>query len=89
MSGGMKIKKIEFVSAGFAEILASDGVRNIVQEHTEAICDRANANLVTEGEGFKCNVLSPPGRHLGVVFATDHASLVAETEEKALSRAVL
>lgn len=88
MNKGYQIEKIEFVSSGFAEILRSAGVQSIVQQHTDAICARANANLTEESEGFKSKVLSPPNRYLGVVYTTDHASRVAEAEEKALSRAV-
>ena len=90
LQGGMKISKIEFVSAGFKEILSSDGVAAIITQHTEAICDRANANLSEESEGFKSRVFQGggQGRVVGTVYTTDHASRVAEAEEKALSRAV-
>lgn len=88
--GGMKIEKIQFVSAGFKEILNSPGVESIIRQHTEAIGERANANLHVESEGYKTKVFTGggQGRVVGVVYTTDHASMVAETEDKALSKAV-
>lgn len=85
-----EIEKIEFVSAGFKEILNSSGVESIIRQHTEATAAAANANLTTESEGFRSKVFtgSGQGRVVGVVYTTDHASMVAEAEEKALSRAV-
>jgi len=85
-----KITKIEFVSAGFKQILNSPGVESMIRQHTEAVCDRANANLHTESEGYLSKVFTGggQGRVVGVVYTTDHASMVAEAEEKALSRAV-
>lgn len=85
-----KIEKIEFISAGFKEILNSGGVAAIITKHTEAVCERANANLTEESEGFRSKVFqgAGQGRVVGTVYTTDHASRVAEAEEKALSRAV-
>ena len=92
MSGlkGMKVDKIKFKSEGFKEILNSGGVQGLVETHTSAICARANANLNVDSVGFKYRVFqgSSADRWVGVVYTTDHASCVAETEEKALSRAV-
>lgn len=87
---GLKIEKIEFVSSGFKEILNSSGVEAIIRQHTEATAAAANANLSEESEGFKSKVFtgSGQGRVVGVVYTTDPASIVAEAEEKALSRAV-
>lgn len=85
-----KVTKIEFVSAGFKGILNSPGVENMIRQRTEAICDRANGNLHVKSEGYKSKVFTGggQGRVVGVVYTTDHASMVAEAEEKALSRAV-
>ena len=87
---GVKIEKIEFVSAGFKEILNSPGVESMIRQQTDAVCGRANANLHTESEGFLSKVFTGggQGRVVGVVYTSDHASMVAEAEEKALSRAV-
>lgn len=83
--------KIEFKSEGFQAILNSEGVRGLIEAKTEAVCGRANANLEVESVGYKSNVIQGnrrTERWLGFVYTTDHASMVAETEDKALSRAV-
>ena len=87
---GMKIEKITFVSSGFKEILNSSGVESIIRSQTDAVCARANANLNEESEGFRSKVFTGggQGRVVGTVYTTDHASMVAEAENKALSRAV-
>ena len=88
--------KIKFISEGFQEILQSEGVRSAVESATYAIQDNANANNVRGGEGFASSVRMAPAvkshgnlpRWIGQVYTTDHASMVAEAEDKALSRAV-
>lgn len=83
--------KIEFNSAGFREILTSDGVRAVVQSATEEIQAKANANIAEESEGFSAQVRIGGyggGRWIGHVTTTDRASIVAESEDKALTRAV-
>lgn len=90
MSKSGKITKIEFISAGFKEVLNSPGVENMIRQQTEAVRSRANGNLHVESEGFTSKVFTGAGqgRVVGVVYTTDHASMAAEAEEKALSRAV-
>ena len=85
-----KVKSIKFVSAGFKSILNSSGVESMIRQQTEAIRDRANGNLHVDSEGFESKVYtgSGQGRVVGVVHTTDYASMAAESEEKALSRAV-
>ena len=88
---GMRIGKITWNHVGFQQILNSDGVRNIISSHTDATCAAANANLTAQSEGFKSIVKKgkcSTVRWTGFVYSTDHASLAAEMEEKALSRAV-
>lgn len=94
---GMRIEKIDFVSDGFKEILNSSGVAALITQHTDAVCARANANLagidsdyVSESEGFKSKVFQggSQGRVVGTVYTTDRRSRIAESEYKALSRAV-
>lgn len=87
----MTVKKIIWNHGGFQQILNSDGVQSLISSHTEATCAAANANLHEKSEGYKSVVkkgTSGTVRWVGLVHSTDHASLVAETEEKALSRAV-
>ena len=85
-----KVTKIEFVSAGFKGILNSPGVESLIRQHTDAVRDRANSNLHVESEGYLSKVFTggEQGRVVGVVYTSDHASMAAEAEEKALSRAV-
>ena len=84
------ITKIEFVDSGFKAILSSDGCREIVEEKTNEIADRANGNNTRGGEGFAPNVIygGRAGRYVGFVSTTDKQSKIAETEDSALSRAI-
>ncbi|MEE1165195.1 MAG: hypothetical protein UHU21_16065 [Lachnospiraceae bacterium] len=84
------LKKLEFVSDGFREILESEGVHQAVAEETERIHAAANANNRRGGEGFHASTFlgGIAGRWIGTVYTTDHASRVAEAEDKALSSVV-
>lgn len=90
MANSGKITKIEFVSEGFKAIFASEGCRELVEEKTNEIADRANANNTRGGEGFASSVIygSKAGRYIGFVSTTDNQSKIAESEDSALSRAV-
>ena len=88
---GMRIGKITWNHAGFQQILNSDGVKSLISSHTDATCAAANANLTVQSEGFKSAVKKGKCgtiRWIGIVHSTDHASLAAEMEEQALSRAL-
>ncbi len=83
--------KIEFNSAGFREILLSDGVRSAVESATNAIQARANASISGGSEGFSAQVRVGGyggGRWIGHVTTTDYASMVAASEDQALVKAV-
>lgn len=87
----MKATKIEFNSAGFQEVLFSPGVHDLVQSKTEEIKSNADANNHRGGEGFATDVIRGGyggGRWIGFVRTTDRNSVIAETEDKALSGAV-
>lgn len=85
---------IKFNSAGFKEILMSEEMKNLIQSVSEDIAGKANANY--GGDGFKAEVWqgamsskhSYGGRWIGSVSSTDRESAQAESEYKALSRAV-
>lgn len=85
--------QIEFISEGFEQILSGTGVQGVVSEQTNAICARANAANNRGGEGFDSNVRLThayrSNRYVGFVGTTDQASMIAESEDKALSRAVM
>ena len=81
---------ITFNSAGFAEILQSEGVQACVAGVTQEVADRANANY--GGDGFYAETFQATkykdSRWLGTVSSTDKESLIAESEEQALTRAI-
>lgn len=88
----MKQTKIEFISAGFREVLLSEGVRDLVDEAATQIQQRADANLQEASEGFEKTVMVGGfggGRWVGFVQTTDAASCRAEAEYNALSGAVI
>lgn len=81
--------RIEFISAGFRDILLSEGTKEFVAQTCDQIKDRANASY--GGDGFKSNVEKSGyagGRWIGFVKTTDKASLKAESENKALTGAI-
>ena len=84
--------KIKFNSKAFEEILCSSGVADICAQEGAMIESRANANNKHGGEGFvmdeKTGKAYGSKRHIVLVHTTDHKSMVAEAEDKALSRAV-
>ena len=83
---------IQWVHEGFEEILCCEGTMGLVQEQTERICDNANINNLRGGNGFDCATRLGRAygsqRALGFVYTTDQESRIAESEDKALSRAV-
>lgn len=86
-----KQMKIEFISAGFREVLASDGVKALVDDAASEIQSKANANLLEDSEGYEKTVMYGGyggGRWVGFVQCTDRASCMAEAEYNALSGAV-
>lgn len=86
-----KQMKIKFISQGFKDILCSDGVQALVSETSEAIKTKANGNNTRGGDGFSSEVWMGAyggGRWVGSVSTTDRESCIAESEDKALSRAV-
>jgi len=83
--------RIVFKSEGFRQILLSDGVKNLVTDTANEIKDKADANNTRGGEGFKASVQVGGfggGRWIGFVSTTDDKAKAAESEDKALTRAV-
>jgi len=87
--------RLQFISEGFKEILTGAGVQSAVSEATQAIQARANANAAGEldedSDGYSARTWLGGyggGRWVGSVSTTDHSTMVAEAENKALSRAV-
>lgn len=83
--------RIVFNSDGFRQILLSDGIKSLVEQTTNEIKDKANANNSRGGEGFDSNVQVGGfggGRWIGFVKSTDSQSAAAESEDQALTRAL-
>ena len=83
--------KIEFISKGFKEILNSNGTKSIVESAAKSIQRKANGNLTKKSEGYSINTWHGNyggGRYIASVSTTDHNSMVEESENKALSKAV-
>ena len=83
--------RIVFKSEGFRLILLSDGCRDLVQSTTEEIKNKADANNTRGGDGFEASTMVGGyggGRWIGFVSTTDNASKIAESEDKALTRAI-
>lgn len=83
--------QIEFISAGFKAILESDGVKELVEDQAKAIADRANGNNDRGGSGFVASSKLGGyggGRWVAFVSTTDKSSMLAESEDKALTRAI-
>lgn len=90
MPATLKIDR--WVQEGFVEIVSGAGAQSEIARLTAEIQARANANNLRGGEGFAMvtKVAKAYGktRAIGLVHTTDHKSMVAESEDKALSRAV-
>lgn len=77
---------IEFISSGFRDILRSEGCRQLVEQVTDEIYINAEANN-TRGETNKLVTIASHGsgsRYIGLVSVP----AIAETEDKALTRAI-
>ena len=88
-----KQMKLEFVPEGFEAILCSEGARAACEEAGGAIQARANAYMNdadSEGYAMSSRTVTAYGslRSMTFVYTTDKASIIAEAEDKALSKAV-
>lgn len=83
---------LQFISEGFKAILESEGTKEVVRSAAEEIKNKANANAgIEDSEGFSCEVWHGNyggGRWVASVSTTDKKTMKAESEDKALSRAV-
>lgn len=83
------IENIVFNSAGFKAILESDGVKDLVETTAEEICTKANENY--GGDGYEVSVQHMGyggGRWGAFIRAKDLKATQAESEDKALTRAI-
>jgi hypothetical protein len=81
--------EIVFNSAGFKEILESEGVRELVQDTAQEIADKANENYGGDGFEVKVQHLGYGGGRWGAfITSKDNKAAQAESEDKALTRAL-
>jgi len=83
--------RIVFNSEGFRQVLLSEGCHEVVTQVTEEIKDRANSNNARGGEGFRASTQVGGyggGRWIGFVSTTDKNTMIAESEDKALTGAL-
>ena len=80
--------RLEFIDAGFKAILNSPETEQLVLSEAQAIVDRASAE-VPDSEGFRAHSRKAGTRYIAFAGTTGHASIVAEAENKVLSRAVI
>ena len=78
--------RLEFNKEGFAQILHSEACHELVQSTAEGIAARANANAGLDS--FKATSINASTRYVGFASTTDKESLAAESEDKALTRAL-
>ncbi len=82
----MEEVRIEFISQGFQDILFSEGCEEVVQQTAEEIAQRANDNSGLDT--FSASTVRSGTRWIGFASTTDKTSLAAESEDKALTRAL-
>lgn len=83
--------KLEFNSDGFRQILMSDGMKAVVESAANNIKQKADGNIQGESDGYSVHAWQGNyggGRWVASVTTTDYESMVAESESKALTRAV-
>lgn len=80
--------RLEFNSAGFEALLKSTETQQMIEGHVEAIKGRADAYITGESQGFKGDTRLMGTRWIGLVGTTDMATMIAESEQKALEKAV-
>lgn len=85
--------RIKFIKEGFEAILCSDGARAACESAGASIMATANGNNTRGGEGFRMSSRTVKAygsmRNMTFVYTTDRKSMIAEAEDKALSRAVI
>ena len=79
--------RIIFNSDGFKQLLNSSEVEALVLSEAQKIADAASEGL--EGEGFRARSRKAGTRYVAFVGTTDEESVLAEAEEKNLSKAVI
>lgn len=84
----MNVVRIEFISKGFQQILKSDGTRDLVTDTAERIASEATSNIGEESEGYGTDTVLSGTRYIAFASSKDKTAAIAESENKALSRAL-
>lgn len=87
----MAITNVQLNHDGFKALLQGPEIKELVEQEAKLIEDRANANNTRGGEGFVSTIkvgYYGGGRWVGFIHATDNNSAIAESEDKALTRAL-
>lgn len=82
----MKSVEVELNHDGFRQFLNSKEVQNLVLGEAQDIASRANSG---GAKGFVAHSRKSGSRWIAFAGTTDKASIVAESENKVLSRAVI
>lgn len=86
MSG---IHHIDFLNGkGFEAILKSSETQQMLKGHADAIKGRADAFIEGESKGFNSRTTLKGSRWIARVGTSDKATVIAESEQKALTKAV-
>ena len=80
--------RLEFNSAGFEAILKSSETEQMLKSHADAIKGRADAYIEGESRGFNSRTSLKGSRWIARVGTSDMATVIAESEDKALEKAV-
>lgn len=80
--------RIEFNSGGFMAILKSSETQQMLKSHADAIKERADGYIDGESKGFNSKTTLAGSRWIAIVGTSDMATIIAESEQKALTKAV-
>lgn len=80
--------RLEFNSAGFEALLKSNETQAMIRSHVDEVKGKADAYITGDSQGFSAKTQMAGTRWIGIVGTTDLATMIAESEQKALEKAV-
>lgn len=81
--------KVELNHDGFKQFLTSSSVESLVLSEAQRIANTANRSINEASTGYVAHSRKASSRYIAFVGTTDGASIQAESENKALSGAVI
>ena len=81
--------RVELNHDGFRQFLNSSEVQQLVLSEAQDIASRATVSTSGSSEGFRAHSTKSGTRWIAFAGTTDKATVVAESESKVLSRAVI